>query len=391
MAASPVLPVYRRAEISMVRGEGVYLFDESGKRYLDFAAGIAVNALGHSHPRLVEALQQQAAQLWHCSNLFHNPRLDEFAQKLTSLSFAESIFACSSGAEAVESAIKFIRLYHHAHETNKHTIIVADGGFHGRTMGALSAGSNPRVQEGYHPLLPGFKTVAFNDIAALEAAIDDETAAIMLEPVQGEGGVRPHSKAYLQRARELADEKGALLFFDEVQCGTGRLGTLFAYEYFNVIPDIITIGKGIGSGFPVAACLVTGKIAEIMTPGCHGSTYGSNPLAMAVGTVVLEELTHNNVLGHSQRMGVLLKQKLEMLVTRFPDALEEVRGVGLMLGLVTKCSAYALNSRLRDAGLLLAPAGDSVLRVVPPLIINESHIEEAITMFTEALTAESCA
>lgn len=383
--SSAIMPVYRRADISMERGEGVYLFDESGKKYLDFAAGIAVNALGHSHPRLVAALQEQAGQLWHCSNLFMNPRLKEFSEKLVSLSFADSIFACSSGAEAVESAIKFIRRYHHVKETERHTILVAEGGFHGRTLGALSAGSNPRVQESYHPLLEGFKTLPFNDIAALEAAMDDDVAAIMLEPVQGEGGVRPHSKEYLQRARELADANGALLFFDEVQCGCGRLGTLFAYEYYGVTPDMVTIGKGIGSGFPVAACLVTQAIADTMTAGCHGSTYGSNPLAMAVGTVVLEELTHNNVLGVSQRMGVVLKSKLQSLVQEFPDKLQEVRGIGLMLGLVTKQSAYALNEKLRSAGLLLAPAGDSVLRVVPPLIIDEGHIDQAMQILRDNL------
>ena len=231
MSASPaIMPVYRRADITMKRGEGVYLYDDMDKRYLDFAAGIAVNALGHSHPRLVEALQRQAGELWHCSNLFSNAGLVEFSEKLTSLSFADAIFCCSSGAEAVESAIKFIRRYHHVKETGRSKIIVADGGFHGRTLGALSAGSNPRVQESYHPLLEGFETVAFDDISALEMTMNEEVAAIMLEPVQGEGGVRPHSKVYLQRARELASEHGALLFFDEVQCGTGRLGTLFAYS-----------------------------------------------------------------------------------------------------------------------------------------------------------------
>ena len=383
--SSSIMPVYRRADITMQRGEGVYLFDDTGKRYLDFAAGIAVNALGHSHPRLVEALQRQAGELWHCSNLFSNAGLKEFSEKLTSLSFADAIFCCSSGAEAVESSIKFIRRYHHVKETNRHTIIVAQGGFHGRTLGALSAGSNPRVQESYHPLLEGFETVAFDDITALEATVNNDTAAIMLEPVQGEGGVRPHSKKYLQRARELADEHGALLFFDEVQCGTGRLGTLFAYEYYGVTPDVVTIGKGIGSGFPVAACLVTREISDTMTPGCHGSTYGSNPLAMAVGTVVLEELTHNNVLSHSQRMGTMLKTKMQKLAQEFPDKLVEARGVGLMLGLETKISAYELNEKLSAAGLLLAPAGDSVLRVVPPLIITEVHIDEAIEIFRQNL------
>lgn len=389
MNSRAIMPVYRRADITMQRGEGVYLYDEHEKAYLDFSAGIAVNSLGHSHPRLVDALQKQAATLWHCSNLFNNTKLVEFSEKLTSLSFADSVFCCSSGAEAVESAIKFIRRYHHVKETGKSKILVAEGGFHGRTLGALSAGSNPRVQESYHPLLPGFEQVAFNDIAALEAAMNEEVAAIMLEPVQGEGGVRPHSQAYLRRARELADAHQCLLFFDEVQCGCGRLGTLFAYEYYGVIPDVITIGKGIGSGFPVAACLVTQAIADTMEPGCHGSTYGSNPLAMTVGTVVLEELTHNNVLGHSQRMAKQLQSKLQQLVQRFPDKLSELRGVGLMLGLVTKCSAYALNERLRENGLLLAPAGDSVLRIVPPLIIDESHIDEAVAILSRCLN-EDC-
>ncbi len=384
---SAILPVYRRASTIMQRGEGVYLYDNKNNKYLDFASGIAVNSLGHGHPKIKQALQLQSEKLWHCSNLFHNAPLIEFSQKLVNISFADSIFCCSSGAEAVESAIKFMRRYHKiAGDAGRYRIIVADGGFHGRTMGALSAGSSaPEVVSSYAPLLDGFDRVAFNDIDALESAITSETAAIMLEPIQGEGGVRAHSKDYIQYARKLCDEHGLLLCLDEVQCGMGRVGTLFAYEQYDIIPDIVTVGKGIGNGYPLAACLMKQKIADVMNAGCHGSTYGSNPLAMAVGCAVLDILMDKEFLRHVSIQGNILRCRLKSLLEKFPQYIDELRGEGLMLGLKTKMSAYALAERLRSNGLLVAPAGGDIIRILPPLIITEQHSDEAVDKMVDTL------
>jgi acetylornithine/N-succinyldiaminopimelate aminotransferase len=383
-----ILPVYRRADIVMQRGEGVYLYDNENHKYLDFSAGIAVNALGHNHPKVTKALQKQSKALWHCSNLFHNEPLIQFAEKLIHASFADSIFCCSSGAEAVESAIKFIRRYHYKNDAPQRTrIIVAENAFHGRTMMPLSACQNPRATEGYGPLNDCFDHVAFDDADALEQAITPETAAIMLEPVQGEGGIHPLSKAYLQRARELCTEHGILLFLDEVQCGMGRTGTLFAYEQYGILPDLVTIGKGIGNGFPLAACLVTQKIADVMEPGCHGSTYGSNPLSMAVGNAVLDVLMDEALLHNVRTQGEQLQSGLASLVEKFPQRLEQVRGVGLMVGLSVHVSAHELSAALRQNGLITAPAGDRVLRFIPPLIVESKHVEQALTIVEETLQA----
>jgi acetylornithine/N-succinyldiaminopimelate aminotransferase len=302
-------------------------------------------------------------------------------------SFADSVFCCNSGTEAVEAAIKFIRRYHReTGSTDRYRIITIQGGFHGRTLAALSAGSSAAVEQGYGPLLDGFARIPFNDIAALRGAITEHTAAIMFEPIQGEGGVRPHSQEFVHAARQLCDEHGLLLFLDEVQCGTGRPGTLFAYEQYGVVPDICTIGKGIGNGFPLAACLVIQKIADVMTPGCHGSTYGSNPLAMSVGNAVLDVLLEPGFLSHVVMMGEALKLALEQLQTEYPTEIKQVRGRGLILGIETAQPAHDFATKLREAGLLVAPAGNSVLRILPPLIIEHSHIEQAIILFRKVLS-----
>lgn len=370
----------------MVKGVDAYLYDAQGKRYLDFAAGIATNALGHSHPALLHALKTQADQLWHCSNLFRNQPLEAFADLLTANCFADQVFFCSSGTEAVEAAIKTLRRYHVANGQPERTeILVMEGAFHGRSLGALSACTNPASKEGFGPLVPGFVTVPYHDLNALEAAITPHTAGIMLETIQGEGGVRPHSVDYLRGARALCDRHGILLFLDEIQCGYGRTGQLFAFEQAGIAPDICTAAKGIGGGFPLGAMLCTQRAAKGMTRGSHGSTYGSNPLACAVGHAVLSELLREGFLDHVVAMGNRLKEVLAGLVEDYPALFSDVRGAGLMLGLGLQpgVDKYALSDALREEGLLVSPAVSHVLRVLPPLIIDDAHISEAETLLRE--------
>lgn len=376
-----LLPVYRRADIMMVRGEGAYLFDEAGRRYLDFATGIGVSALGHSHPHLVAALKTQADLLWHCSNLYRNPGLERLAQRLADATFADKVFFCSSGTEAVECAIKMIRKYHHARgQGERFRIITFQGGFHGRTFGGISAGGNDLAREGFGPLLDGFDRVPFGDLAAVRRAVTSQTGGIMLEAVLGEGGVRVAPPEFLRELRAFADEHGLLLFCDEVQCGMGRTGRLFAFEHAGIAPDIVTIAKAIGGGFPLAACLATGRAASGMVPGSHGSTYGGNPLAMAVGNAVLDVILDDSFLFNINKISSYFKPKLEDLARRFPALIAEIRGMGLMLGLRMKVPHRDFAARLRDLhGLLTAPASeDGVIRLLPPLIINESHADEAL-------------
>ena len=389
VSSSPLLPVYRRADITITRGEGCYLYDDQGKPYLDFASGIAVNLLGHSHPRLVAALQTQAGKLWHCSNLFYTDALERFSRKLVDACFADTVFFCSSGTEAVETAIKMIRRHFHANGQTKRTrIITVEGAFHGRSTGALAACAHEASKEGVGPLMDGFDHVAFHDLAALEQAITQQHAAIMLETIQGEGGIRIHSPDYLQAVRALADQHGLLLCLDEIQCGYGRTGTLFAYEENGITPDIVTTAKGIGGGFPLAAVLATHQAASGMTRGTHGSTYGSNPLAMAVGEAVLRELLQPGFLQKVQTHGTLLKKRLQEMIRQFPDLFGEVRGTGLMLGITMNNPAtkYDMAAALRKNGLLVAPAVTDVLRILPPLIIEEEHIDEAIAIFHQTST-----
>ena len=378
---NPVLPVYRRSDITITRGEGAYLFDEAGKKYLDFATGIAVNALGHGHPHLVKALQEQAGILWHCSNLYQQPGQQRFAQRLVDASFADTAFFCSSGTEAVEAGIKMVRRHFYAKGQKRYRIITLQGAFHGRTFAGISASGHPQAIEGYAPLLEGFDHVAFNDIAALEAAITHETAAILLEPVQGEGGIRSLPDSYLQAARKLCDKHGILLFLDEVQCGMGRTGHLFAHEKAGIKPDLVAVAKGIGNGFPLAALLATEHAASGMTPGSHGSTYGANPLAMAVGNAVLDVMLEPAFLPGVRKTASYFMEKLQALQGEFPGMIESVRGEGMMLAIVMAPSVQyrEFASDLRHAGLLTAPAvAPQVIRLLPPLIVTPSQCDESI-------------
>jgi acetylornithine/N-succinyldiaminopimelate aminotransferase len=377
---SAYLPIYRRSNITMVRGEDVWLFDDKGTAYLDFSSGIATNALGHGHKAVKKALMQQADQLWHCSNLFDNLPLRQFATALTCACFADKVFFCSSGSEAVEAAIKTMRRYHYVRgDAHRTEIIAMQGAFHGRTTGALAACSNTRSQEGFSPLMAGFHHAPFQDSVALEQMITERTAGIMLEPVQGEGGVRAHSIAYLQEVRRLCDAHGILLFLDEIQCGYGRTGALFDYMHAGITPDILTCAKGIGNGFPLGAMLCTDAAGQGMTQGTHGSTYGSNPLACSVGLAVLNVMQQEGFFAHVQEMGELLIQHLKWLVDAFPALFTEVRGRGLMLGLGMQSyvDKYALSGMIREQGLLVCPAVTDAMRILPPLIVQADHIKLA--------------
>lgn len=375
---SAVLPVYRRSNVTISRGEGVYLFAPDGTRYLDFAAGIAVNSLGHSHPHLVSALKEQADILWHCSNMYQMPELNRFAQRLTAACFADKVFFCNSGGEAVECGLKILRKYHDANgNPERYRVITMEGGFHGRSFACISAGGNEIARAGYGPLLDGFDRVEFNNLQAVEAAITPETAAILVEPIQGEGGIREARHEFLQGLRRIADKYGLLLFIDEVQCGMGRTGSLFAHQQSDVVPDIVSVAKGIGGGFPLGACLVTDKVASCMSAGTHGSTYGSNPLAMAVGNAVLDIILAPDFLWQVEAVGRLLKEQLSAIALEFPSLFSEVRGRGLMLGMQAKIPHIKLVENLRENGLFTSPAEDGIIRITPPLIIEEKHVNEA--------------
>ena len=381
MSITPLMPVYPRCDVRPVRGEGCYLIGERGERYLDFASGIAVNLLGHGHPRLVKAIADQAATLMHTSNLYGMPLGEKFAQRLVDTTFADTVFFTNSGAEAVECAIKTARRYHYANgQAHRHKIISFDNAFHGRTLGTISATSQPKMRDGFEPLLPGFTVVPFNDLAAATAAVDDDTAGFLVETVQGEGGVTPATQELLSGLRKLCDEQGLLLILDEVQCGYARTGTFFAHEQYGVVPDIMAVAKGIGAGFPLGACLATEEAAKGMVFGTHGSTYGGNPLAMAVGMAVLDEVLGEGFLDHVQAMGARLRSALEQLIPNH-DMFEDVRGLGLMLGVKLKddFDARAFVAHLRDDhGLLTVSAGQNVVRILPPLVIEESHVAECV-------------
>jgi acetylornithine/N-succinyldiaminopimelate aminotransferase len=381
---SPVMPVYNRSKIAFERGEGVYLYDTHGKRYLDFAAGIAVNSLGHCHPHVVSALTTQAGKLWHISNLYENPGYEKLAKRLTDASFADTIFFCNSGTEAVECGIKLVRKYHDdTGNPGRYRIITFKGAFHGRTLAAASASDRDKCIEGFNPPVEGFDNIAFGDIDLVRKTITPETAAILIEPIQGEGGVRVAPIEFLQALRQIADEHGLLLFFDEVQCGMGRTGKLFAYELAGITPDVMATAKGIGGGFPLGACFATEKAAIGMTYGTHGSTYGGNPLAMAVGNAIADIIIDPAFLQQVARLGVVFRKRLEGLVSNYPTVLKGVRGTGLMLGLELVPANKEFAEKLRNVGLLTVPAGENVLRILPPLTINESHINEAITLLEQ--------
>ncbi len=385
---SAVLPTYARADLAFERGEGCWLVSDAGRRYLDFAAGIAVTALGHTHPHLVKALTEQANKVWHTSNLFRIPGQERLAERLVAASFADTVFFTNSGAEAVECAIKMARKYHTATGTpERWRIITFEGAFHGRTLATIAAGGQAKHLEGFGPPVPGFDQVPFGDHEALKAAIGPETAAILVEPVQGEGGIRPVPPQCLRGLRELADANGILLIYDEVQCGMGRTGKLFAHEWAGAPPDIMAIAKAIGGGFPLGACLATEKAAVGMVAGSHGSTYGGNALAMAVGNAVLDVMLEPGFLDRVNDVAGRLRQGLAMLADEHPDVIDEIRGQGLMLGMKVKPANREVMAALRERGLLSVAGGDNIVRLLPPLIVGDDEIAQAIRIIDETCRA----
>lgn len=376
---SAVLPVYNRAPVAFVRGVGAYAFTEDGTAYLDFGSGVAVNALGHAHPHLVAALTEQAQKIWHTSNVYQMPGQEKLAKTLTENTFADKVFFCNSGAEAMELTIKMARKYHAAlGHPEKFHIITFEGAFHGRTLATLAAGGQEKYLEGFGPKAPGFDQVPFGDHAALEEAIGPQTAAILIEPIQGEGGIRPVPHQCLRGLRALCDKHGLLLLFDEIQCGVGRTGKLFAHEWAGVTPDIMAIAKGIGGGFPLGAVLATEQAAAGMIATTHGSTFGGNPLATAVGSAVLEVVLAEGFLDNVQRQAIHLKQKLERLKDTHPTIIESVRGEGLMMGLKTKVVNSDFVKAALGEHLLVLGAGDNVVRLLPPLIVTDEDINLAV-------------
>ncbi len=385
MTITPLMPVYPRSPVRPVRGEGVYLYGENGERYLDFASGIAVNLLGHGHPHLTRAIQDQAATLIHVSNLYGSPQGEAYAQRLVDATFADTVFFTNSGAEAVEGAIKTARRYHHHHgRPEKNVLITFANAFHGRTLGTISATNQEKLRDGFAPLLPGFKVVEFDNLEAAKAAMTENTAGFLLEPIQGEGGIRPASPEFMQGLRRLCDDNDLMLVLDEVQCGFARTGKLFAYEHYEIEPDVLAAAKGIAGGFPMGAFLATEKAAAGMVVGTHGSTYGGNPLAMAAGQAVLDVVNDPEFLDHVVRMGERLRGALEQMIPNHDRLFESVRGIGLMLGVKMKTDSRAFVTYLRDHGLLTVAAGDNVMRVLPPLIIEEAHVTEFVTRLSEA-------
>ncbi len=373
------MPTYARAPLAFERGDGPYLFSTDGRRYLDFAAGMAVNALGHGHPHLVAALAEQAGKLWHVSNLYDIPEGERLARRLAEHSFADQVFFCNSGAEAVECLIKLARRYHHqAGQPERCRIITCEGAFHGRTLTTLSAAHNPKHLDGFGPTTEGFDQVAFGNLNELRAAVTAETGAVLLEPVQGEGGVRIAGPDYLRGVRGICDEFGLLLLLDEVQTGMGRTGKLFAYEWAGIAPDAMALAKGLGGGFPVGACLATERAAAGMTAGLHGSTFGGNPLAMAVGNAVLDVMLAAGFFARVQRLAERFRQGLEDLVARHPQVLAELRAAGMLIGLRCVVPNADMVARLREHGLLSAPAAENVVRLLPPLVVEQAHVEEAL-------------
>jgi len=386
-SASALLPVFARMGLAFERGEGAWLISTTGERYLDFGSGVAVNALGHSHPHLVAALKAQAEKLWHISNLYQIPDGERLAQRLVAHSFADTVFFTNSGAEALECAIKMARKYHAASgHPERYRIITFEGAFHGRTLATLAAGGQQKYLVGFGPKVDGFDQVAFADHDAIEKAITPETAAILVEPIQGEGGVRVVPTQCLRGLRELCDRHGLLLIFDEVQCGIGRTGHLFAHEKSGIAPDIMGLAKGIGGGFPMGACLATFDAAKGMTAGAHGSTFGGNPLAMAVGNAVLDVVLASGFLEHVEKTALLFKQRLAELKDRHPRLIAEVRGEGLLIGLKMSVPNTELTKALAAEHMLAIGAGDNVVRLLPPLIIDEVIVTEAIARIDRACT-----
>jgi acetylornithine/N-succinyldiaminopimelate aminotransferase len=385
MSITPLMPVYPRCGVRPVRGENCHLISEDGTRYLDFASGIAVNILGHSHEHLVGAIQRQAATLLHVSNLYGSPQGEHLAQRLVDLTFADTVFFTNSGAEAVECAIKTARAYHSAvGNDHKFELITFKNAFHGRTMATISASNQEKMHKGFMPLLEGFKYVDFDDLEGAKAAIGPNTAGFLVEPIQGEGGIRDASDEFLKGLRALCDEHDLMMVLDEVQCGVARTGTFYAYEQYGLTPDILATAKGIGGGFPMGACLATEKAARGMVAGTHGSTYGGNPLAMAAGEAVLDVVANDEFLAEVRAKGERLRGRMEQFIGNYPDLFLGVRGRGLMLGLMMKIEPRPFVAHMRDNHqLLTVSAGDNTVRVIPPLVIDDSHIDE----FMERLSA----
>jgi acetylornithine/N-succinyldiaminopimelate aminotransferase len=389
-ATSHLLPVFARVDLGFERGEGAWLISTNGERYLDFTSGVAVNALGHCHPHLVAALQEQATKLWHMSNLFNSPDGDKLAARLCEQSFADFVFFCNSGAEAMECAIKIARRHHAAKgHPERYRLVTFEGAFHGRTLGTLAATGSAKYLEGFGPPLDGFDQVPHGDLEAVKKAIGPHTAGILIEPVQGEGGVRSAPHAFFRALRELCDQHGLLLIFDEVQTGMGRTGDLFAYKRLGVVPDVMPLAKALGGGFPIGACLATAEAAEGMTPGSHGSTFGGNPLAVAAANAVLDVMLKPGFFDHVQKMSLLLKQKLASVVDRYPAVLAEVRGEGLLIGVKAVVPSGDLVNALRDQKLLTVGAGENVVRFLAPLIVTEAEIEESVQRLERACVALS--
>ncbi|BBC71583.1 acetylornithine transaminase [Altererythrobacter sp. B11] len=385
MSITPLMPVYPRCDVRPVRGDHCHLVSEDGTRYLDFAAGIAVNLLGHSHPGLIGAIQRQAETLMHVSNLYGSPQGERLAQRLVDNTFADTVFFTNSGAEAVEAAIKTARAYHqYQGNEDRFELITFNNAFHGRTMGTISASNQEKMHKGFAPLLPGFRYVEFGDLDGVKAAIGPHTAGFLVEPIQGEGGVRVGTEAFIKGLRELADEHDLMLVLDEVQTGVARTGTFFAYEQYGIEPDIMAIAKGIGGGFPLGACLATERAARGMTFGTHGSTYGGNPLAMAAGEAVLDVVLGEGFLESVRDKGERIRTRMEQFIGNYPELFETVRGKGLMLGLRMKVEPRPFMQHLRDRHqLLTVAAGDQTLRILPPLVIGDAEIDE----FFEKLSA----
>ena len=380
-----LLPTYNRTDIAFVRGEGSYLFDEQDKRYLDFGAGIAVNAFGHANPRLVAALTEQAGKLWHTSNLYRVPGQESLARKLVAHSFADTAFFTNSGAEACELAFKMARRYQYVSgHPERFQIISFEGAFHGRTLAGIAAGGNEKYLEGFGPKVQGFDQVPLGDMAALTKAIGPSTAALIIEPLQGEGGVRVVAPEFLRALRKLCEDKGLLLIFDEIQTGVGRTGKLFAYEWLGIAPDIMCLAKAIGGGFPLGALLATAEAAKGMTVGTHGTTYGGNPLAMAVGNAALDIVLSPGFLEHVGRIGNYLNQQLGALTAAHPAVFESVRGFGLMLGLKMKIPNGDFITAAREAGLIVLPAGENVVRLLPPLTLSEEEARQGVDLLGRA-------
>src|SRR5437016_1075181 len=382
-----LLPTYARVDLAFERGEGAWLLATNGERYLDFTSGVAVNALGHAHPHLVAAISEQATKLWHVSNLYRIPEAERLAERLCQASFADMVFFANSGAEAMECAVKMARKYQSASgKPERFRIVTFEGAFHGRTLATLAAGGQKKYLEGFGPVVEGFDQVPFGDLEAVKKIIGPETAAILIEPIQGEGGVRVPSNMFLKSLRALADQHGLLLIFDEVQTGMGRTGELFAYQRTGVEPDIMALAKALGGGFPVGAFLSTKEAGKGMTPGTHGSTFGGNPLAMAAGRATLDVMLADGFLDRVKRIGLLFKQRLAEIKDRFPSVVAEVRGEGLLLGLRCVVPNSQLVEALRDERLLAVAAGDNVVRLVPPLIVSETEVGEAMGMLERACT-----